>query len=241
MILDLQDRIKVIKMGQDKTTSELKSTKQELKQENKKFDRYLERDKEKLVYAQNMLKTRKLVHLSYANEIKRRETKKLFGPKAEEVSEAMALAQAELRRIQEQENRGSRKKATSNDAIKRKSVPKKAVQPYQNVKSRLYKSIESSRQKETKKYENIERMKFIDYRDQNSQRKQISQRSHNASQFMSQSKHQGQIDGGSEHQSLFNSYRKINGYLNNGERNEFDITKGMQTTDKKNQQRDSKK
>ena len=44
MIIDLQDRIKVIKMGQEKHTSELKSTKTELKQENKKFDRYLERD-----------------------------------------------------------------------------------------------------------------------------------------------------------------------------------------------------
>jgi hypothetical protein len=39
-----------------------------------------------------MLKTRRLVHLSYANEIKRREQKKIMGPKAEEVSEAMALA-----------------------------------------------------------------------------------------------------------------------------------------------------
>ena len=76
MILDLKDRIKVLKMGQDKTTNELKQTRQELNQENKKFDRYLERDKERLVYAQNMLKTRRLVHLSYANEIKRRENKK---------------------------------------------------------------------------------------------------------------------------------------------------------------------
>ena len=99
-----------------------------------------------MVYAQNMLKTRKLVHLSYANEIKRRETKKIFGPKAEEVSEAMALAQAELKRMEEEmANRGSRKKATSNDAIKRKNQQKKPVQPYQNVKSRLHKSIESSR------------------------------------------------------------------------------------------------
>lgn len=68
-----------------------------------------------------MLKTRRLVHLSYANEIKRRENKRQLGPKAEEVSEAMALAQAELRRMEELGNRETRKKATSNDAIKRKS------------------------------------------------------------------------------------------------------------------------
>lgn len=121
MILDLKDRIKVVKMGQEKTTGELKQTRQELNQENKKYDRYLERDKERLIYAQNMLKTRRLVHLSYANEIKRRESKKVLGPKAEEVSEAMALAQAELRRMEELGNREQRKKATSNDAIKRKS------------------------------------------------------------------------------------------------------------------------
>lgn len=44
-----------------------------------------------------------------------------MGPKAEEVSEAMALAQAELRRMEELGNKEPRKKATSNDAIKRKS------------------------------------------------------------------------------------------------------------------------
>lgn len=76
-----------------------------------------------------------------------------MGPKAEEVSEAMALAQAELRRMEELGNKEPRKKATSNDAIKRKSQSKKVVQPYQSVKSRLFKSIESSRQKETRKFD----------------------------------------------------------------------------------------
>ena len=104
MIADLKDRIKVVKLGQEKTTAELKQTRLDLKEENKKYDRYLERDKERLVYANNMLKTRKLVHLSYANEIKRREDNKLFGPKAEEVSEAMALAQAELKRMEQLES-----------------------------------------------------------------------------------------------------------------------------------------
>ena len=89
--------------------------------ETRKYDRFLERDRERLVYAQNMLKTRRLVHLSYANEVKRRQEKAaLGGAKAEEVSEAMALAQAELRRMEEMENRGSRKKATSHDPMRRK-------------------------------------------------------------------------------------------------------------------------
>lgn len=81
-------------------------------------------------------------------------------------------------------------------------------------------------------------MRFIEYRDQNSHKKNMSQRSQNASQFMSQSKHQGRVEtGGSEQQSLYNSYRKINTFLN-GEKAEFDITKGLGATDKK-EQRDS--
>lgn len=55
---------------------------------------------------------------------------------------------------------------------------------------------------------------------------------------MSQSKQQGRVEtGGSEQQSLYNSYRKINTFLN-GEKAEFDITKGLGATDKK-EQRDS--
>ena len=67
----------------------------------------------------------------------------------------------------------------------------------------------------------------------------MSQRSQNASQFMSQSKHQGPIEtNGSDQQSLYNSYRKINTFLN-GDRNEFDISKALVATDKKDK-RDSK-
>lgn len=105
-----------------------------------------------------MLKTRKLVWLNFQNEVERRKDKsKLFGSigfggaKAEEVSEAMALAQAELKRIEQMDKKDRRKKSTSNDAVKRKSTSKgnRVGNPYNNVKSRLFKSIESTRQKET--------------------------------------------------------------------------------------------
>lgn len=121
---------------------------------------------------------------SFHDEVKRRNDKAtLFGSmgfggaKGEEVSEAMRLAQEELRRIEE---RTQKRKATSNDAAKRKSTSKgnrvSNAAPYQNVKSRLFKSIESTRQKETQKYENPNKIKFLEYRD-----KDQSQKSQNAS------------------------------------------------------------
>lgn len=179
MMGDLQDRVKVLKLAQDRTSGELKQSRTELAAEKRKYDRFLERDRERLVYAQNMLKTRRLVHLSYANEVKRRRDKAaLGGAKAEEVSEAMAQARAELRRMEELATKGTRKKATSNEPVKRKSQSKMRVtQPYQSVKSRLYKSIESSRQKETRKYEYADKLKFLEYREQYSQKKDQSQRS----------------------------------------------------------------
>lgn len=68
-----------------------------------------------------MLKARQLVQLSYANEVKRRKKKgALGGAKAEEVSEAMALARAELKRMEELDLK-VRKKATSNDPVKRRT------------------------------------------------------------------------------------------------------------------------
>lgn len=62
----------------------------------------------------------------------------------------------------------------------------------------------------------------------------MSQRSGNASQFMSQSKYQGVLEtGGSEQQSILNSYRKVSTFVK-PEKCDFDITKGqMVTTDKK--------
>ena len=122
MMGDMQDRIKVLKLAQEKTSGELKQSRQELQAEKRKYDKFLERDRERLVYAQNMLKTRCLVHLSYENEVKRRRQKAaLGGAKAEEVSEAMKQAQAELRRMEEMANKASRKKASSNEPQKRKS------------------------------------------------------------------------------------------------------------------------
>ena len=222
MLVDLKDRIKVVKLGQEKTHGELKQSKCELHSERRRYDKYLERDRERLGYAHNMLKARRLVHLSYANEMKRRHEKLgLGGAKAEEVSEAMAQAQAELRRMEALEARGSRKKATSNEPHRKKSIGRSnrgaPAHPYQNVKSRLHKSIESSRQKETGKYADPARGQRMEHKltsqmTQNSQRKDQSL---NASQFLSQSKSKTYAPGDvtSEQLSLLNSYKKLSTQL----------------------------
>ena len=56
-------------------------------------------------------------------------------------------------------------------------------------------------------------MKFLEYRDQYSHRKDASQKSQNASQFMSQSKHRGGNDTASEQLSLLTSQKKTATFL----------------------------
>ena len=58
-------------MGQGKAEQELKSVKAELKVERKKYDAFLSRDAEKLVWAHDLVKCRRLVQISYENEMKR--------------------------------------------------------------------------------------------------------------------------------------------------------------------------
>lgn len=87
-----------------------------------------------------MLKTRKMVHLSYVNELKR-------------------LSCEESKQEEQQVLKTEESKATLKDAglKKKKTVRKKSKEPvhkYDNVKSRLFQSIEATRAKEQKKYVN---------------------------------------------------------------------------------------
>lgn len=120
----------------------------ELQVERKKFDRFLMRDRERLGYAKDMLNTRRMVQQSYANEVKRQQEKKrILRQKELEMSEAMALAQEEFRRVQRLGSRDNKRKPGSIEERKKRSVSKSSKQgdQYHAVKSRLFKSIESSR------------------------------------------------------------------------------------------------
>ena len=71
MLEDLKDHIRVVRMGQDKLHRQIKETKAEYKLERAKYEKFLVRDKEKLMYANDMLSTRRMVLKSYENERKR--------------------------------------------------------------------------------------------------------------------------------------------------------------------------
>jgi hypothetical protein len=58
-------------LGQGKAEAELKTVKSELKVERKKYDAFLQRDAEKLHWAHDLVRCRRLVQVSYENELKR--------------------------------------------------------------------------------------------------------------------------------------------------------------------------
>jgi len=70
-ILNLKDHGKVVRMGQETVLAELKVVKVELKEERRKYDRFLVRDRERLGYANDMAENRKMVQESYENEVNR--------------------------------------------------------------------------------------------------------------------------------------------------------------------------
>ena len=59
----------MVKLGQDHVTKQLKAAKVDLAAEKKKYDRFLSRDREKLGYVKDMMRTREMVKQSYENEI----------------------------------------------------------------------------------------------------------------------------------------------------------------------------
>jgi len=58
-------------MGTERIEVELKQKKQELVKENKRLDKFFQRDREKLEYAKEALRGRQMVYMSYVNEVNR--------------------------------------------------------------------------------------------------------------------------------------------------------------------------
>lgn len=55
---DMRDRITAVRLGKEKAQSELDVTKEEIAAERRKFDVYLDKDRDKLRYAKEVLQTR---------------------------------------------------------------------------------------------------------------------------------------------------------------------------------------
>ena len=101
MMLDMKDHIKAVVMSQDKTQVELKAVKSDLRVERKKYDSFLARDADKLIWAQDLIRCRRLVQVSYENELSRVQAN-LEKQKAIELEEreAMEEARMELERLE---------------------------------------------------------------------------------------------------------------------------------------------
>lgn len=155
---DMKDRIKVLRLGKEKAQTELASVKVELAAERRKIDVFLDKDRDRLRYAKDVLQTRQLVMRSFAKEAMR--VKGQLNPDlADPALEARHKAgRDELRRIQTMREAPVVPPKQAVRRVKTKSMEKpKASEPkpenkYKHVKSRLMKSIESSRNKETRKY-----------------------------------------------------------------------------------------
>jgi len=95
-----------------------------------------------------MMKARRMVKLSYENEVKRQKQSKFEMEKKErEVREALEQAQNEFKRIENKEL-SKHKKSQSNSNLRKQKPKSKSRGPFEHVKSRLHQSIESSRLKE---------------------------------------------------------------------------------------------
>ena len=71
MIEKIKDHTEAVLLGQQKAEEGIKEVRAEIKQERRKYEGFLVRDHEKLGYARDQLQTRRLVQLSYENELKR--------------------------------------------------------------------------------------------------------------------------------------------------------------------------
>ena len=71
MITDMKDRIKALQMGSEIVQTELKETKAELLAERRHYDKFLVRDRERLVHAKEVVRNRMLVKQSFQNELDR--------------------------------------------------------------------------------------------------------------------------------------------------------------------------
>ena len=158
LIQDCIDHIKVVKLGQEVTSAEIKKERVDLKKERQKYDRFLVRDKERLGYAKDMCGTRQMVMQSYQNEIDRQVKDRDATLLKEKIIQESIDNYKNMERV-ETAPKDFKKKRTKSKDMKSKSKAKAA--PFDNVKSRLFQSIESSRQKSNHKYVNQEKLKYI--------------------------------------------------------------------------------
>ena len=142
LIQDCIDHIKVVKLGQEVTSAEIKKERVELKKERQKYDRFLVRDKERLGYAMDMCGTRQMVMQSYQNEIDRQIKDRDATLLKEKIIQESIDNYKNMERV-ETAPQDIKKKRTKSKDMKSKSKAKPA--PFDYVKSRLFQSIESSR------------------------------------------------------------------------------------------------
>ena len=152
----MRDRITAVRLGKEKAQTELDQVQAEIAAERRKFDVFLDKDRDKLRYAKEVLQTRQLVMRSFEKEAMRVKTKGKKSNADLVDDEKYKAGREELRRIQTMRERPVAPPKQTVRRVKTKSMekPEPQLPSYKNVRSRLMKSIESTRNKETKKYVN---------------------------------------------------------------------------------------
>lgn len=101
---DMKDRIKAIRMGKETYMKEHDGVMRELRQEKMKTDVYLDKDREKLAYAKEVMQSRWLVMRSYEQEWEREQKRVIrLNPDIHNemtAEEMIAHSRAELRKMQ---------------------------------------------------------------------------------------------------------------------------------------------
>lgn len=74
-VQDMKDRILCMRLGKEKAQGELAEVTAEIAAERRKFDCFLDKDRDKLKYAKDVLQTRALVMRSFEKELARKKQK----------------------------------------------------------------------------------------------------------------------------------------------------------------------
>lgn len=64
----MKDHITALKLGQEKIMVDLKVARKELNKEISKYDKFLVGDRERTMYANDSVKTRRMIYQSYLHE-----------------------------------------------------------------------------------------------------------------------------------------------------------------------------
>ena len=142
MIEKIKDHTDAVLLGQQKAEEGIKEVRAEIKQERRKYEGFLVRDHEKLGYARDQLQTRRLVQLSYENELKRVQERLLVSQQREEEKAAtLEREKAEQKKLEEvKEQKRLKKKQAQKKSLSRTRV-NASKNPYAKVESRVYQSI----------------------------------------------------------------------------------------------------